>query len=478
MAGSFRAWDWARRRGTGGPHGYQAGRSMAGNIPGAGKANMSGHDWWNTTRLRGMALPTDPGSLHGAELWKPRFWKPLFLTVHPALGQEAVVLDLDGPAGRWGTASEESIGRRLARDTGLELRPPQRLPAEGPAGRVTFTEPNAVWQSCGRLPAVSQVERFLGLVAAEQFAWILVGSVDPQWMARRLCPGLRPDLLLIAFPRLGRDSPEVTEERESWDCYLHALAALDITRMTDSAAAHDPVCRALMALALGLHWEGVLCPALSQRSTEAATSPADRPGPVVVFLDPPVGRLLTAEERRLALHLARRSIVNAVETGRLPRIDRDALPLALLVPRACFVTLTRRGQLRGCIGLLTAQLPLYQAIVENAMAAALHDYRFEPVAPFELQELHIEISILTPAQPLRFDGPEDLLQQLEPGRDGVILRVGVRSATFLPQVWEKLPDKRQFMTQLALKAGCAPDAWRSPEAKVEVYQVEAFAEPA
>jgi AmmeMemoRadiSam system protein A len=178
----------------------------------------------------------------------------------------------------------------------------------------------------------------------------------------------------------------------------------------------------------------------------------------------------------VALRLARHALDSVVRTGRLPEVKPAELPVALLARRACFVTLTKHGQLRGCIGHLTAQMPLYQAIMENARAAALQDYRFEPVRPSELPEIDIEISVLTPPRPLQYKSPEELLQRLRPGIDGVILELGPCSATFLPQVWEKLPSKEQFLDQLCLKAGCWPGDWRRPSVSVSTYQVEAFAE--
>jgi AmmeMemoRadiSam system protein A len=114
--------------------------------------------------------------------------------------------------------------------------------------------------------------------------------------------------------------------------------------------------------------------------------------------------------------------------------------------------------------------------MENARNAALHDPRFPPVLPREIDRLEIEISVLTAPQPLIFASPEDLLQKLKPHQDGVVLRMGGRSATYLPQVWDQLPDKVDFLNHLAEKAGCASDAWRGPDTSVFIYHVEAFKE--
>lgn len=188
--------------------------------------------------------------------------------------------------------------------------------------------------------------------------------------------------------------------------------------------------------------------------------------------------MIPSTEQALLLALARESVRRAI-TGAAPlEVEGCRVPPALQEPRACFVTLTRGGQLRGCIGTLEARRPLWQAVVGNARTAATRDSRFAPVSPTELPDLEIEVSVLTPLEPLDFRSPEELLARLVPGRDGVCLEIGPRRATFLPQVWEKLPDKERFLEQLALKAGTPRDAWRQPGARVLTYRVEHFHETA
>jgi AmmeMemoRadiSam system protein A len=116
--------------------------------------------------------------------------------------------------------------------------------------------------------------------------------------------------------------------------------------------------------------------------------------------------------------------------------------------------------------------------MDTAGQAALRDPRFPPVEPDELPRLRVEISVLTQPEPLTFHSPEELLAKLQPGRDGVVLRVGGRMATFLPQVWAQVSDKTSFMNQLALKAGFPPSTWRGPDATVSIYHAESFAEEA
>ncbi len=186
---------------------------------------------------------------------------------------------------------------------------------------------------------------------------------------------------------------------------------------------------------------------------------------------------LSAEERQVLLRIARQAIKEAVAGNPPPPLPLDSLSPALRAPGASFVTLTRPdGSLRGCIGALQAYQPLAQDVQEHAIAAALQDPRFPPVRPAEVSQLQIEISRLTPPQPLPYTDPETLLQKLRPGVDGVILQDGWRKATFLPQVWQQLPQPEAFLSHLCLKMGAAADCWRQKPLQVFIYQVEEFHE--
>lgn len=186
---------------------------------------------------------------------------------------------------------------------------------------------------------------------------------------------------------------------------------------------------------------------------------------------------LTAEEKRILLDLAWATLRQFVIDGRLPRVESASIPPRLRRRWACFVTLRRRGALRGCIGTLSADQPLYLAVMENARNAA-RDPRFLPLEDWELADLTVEISVLSPAQPLEYRNPQELLEKLRPGVDGVIFQWRGARATFLPQVWEDLPDPEEFLDRLCQKAGLPEKTWQLPEAKIWVYQVEKFGEVA
>ncbi len=185
---------------------------------------------------------------------------------------------------------------------------------------------------------------------------------------------------------------------------------------------------------------------------------------------------LTSEEKKTLLTLARTTLERGLRRQELPTVDVEAITPRLKGQGASFVTLTIGGQLRGCIGALEPYQPLVQDVREHALAAALDDPRFPPVMPEELDRIEIEISRLTLPQNLEYKDAEDLLRRLRPGVDGVILSDGMRRATYLPQVWEKIPDKAEFLDSLCTKMGALPDTWRRKHLEVLTYQVEEFHE--
>ncbi len=186
-------------------------------------------------------------------------------------------------------------------------------------------------------------------------------------------------------------------------------------------------------------------------------------------MNPEVGARLPA--------VARQSIAEALgveAADALDGIDVDATGLSR--PGASFVTLTQSGELRGCIGSLEARRPLIDDVRANAVAAALDDPRFPPLSAAELPETRIEVSVLSPPRPLDVRSEEEAIERLVPGRDGVILEYGRHRATFLPQVWDQLPDARTFLAHLRLKAGLPAMFW-DPAIRLRCYSVEKFGDP-
>ncbi|MBF0370600.1 MAG: AmmeMemoRadiSam system protein A [Magnetococcales bacterium] len=148
---------------------------------------------------------------------------------------------------------------------------------------------------------------------------------------------------------------------------------------------------------------------------------------------------------------------------------------SLGVQGASFITLTQAGQLRGCIGTVQAHRSLARDLLDNAVAAATRDPRFSALRAEQLADVRIEVSLLTPPEPFPYRDGLDLLKRLQPGVHGVILRKGQRRATFLPQVWQQLPDAKTFLTHLCLKAGLMEGCWQEG-VDILVYTVEKFLE--
>lgn len=199
---------------------------------------------------------------------------------------------------------------------------------------------------------------------------------------------------------------------------------------------------------------------------------------------------MSSERRTILLTLARQAIEDALDasgtrsqtTGREAAwMDNETDPATgvhwLRSPGASFVTLTQRGQLRGCIGSLEAHRALYTDVQANAIAAALRDPRFPPLAAAELRLTRVEVSLLSATEPLAFDSEADALAQLRPGVDGVLLEYGALRSTFLPQVWDQLPGPKDFLSQLKRKAGLPGDFWHNG-LRLRRYSVDKFQEAA
>ncbi len=165
----------------------------------------------------------------------------------------------------------------------------------------------------------------------------------------------------------------------------------------------------------------------------------------------------------------------------IPQEEIDSLNTSLAdpcfdSPCGTFVTLTIDGKLRGCIGNLTSNASAAAGVRQNAINAAFHDPRFPSLSRPELDRVSIEVSILSEPRPLDYRKPADLLKKIRPNIDGVILRKGPASATFLPQVWEQIKQPQDFLAQLCLKAGLAADDWQKSKLEVSTYQVQHFKE--
>ena len=363
--------------------------------------------------------------------------------------------------------------RALAKLTPFALEPPCRV-----------ERPDWWQQSSRTAPAVDTADTWEHSVEVEipflqktlkgfKLVPVVMGAADPAKAAKALLQILDDQTLVIASSDLSHYHSYANAQALDERC-VKAICSLDLDSMeTQEACGQIPILT-LMHLARERGWKPRLLDC--RNSGDTAGDKSRVVGYAAIAFYAQAAETFNAADRRYLLDLARKTVCDVVTTGRLPDVSAETLAPKFTEPKGCFVTLTKRGELRGCIGYILAQGSLYKAVIENARNAALRDSRFPPVALREMDQVEIEISVLTAPQPLAFNSPEDLLRKLKPRQDGVVLQIGEHSATYLPQVWEQLPDRTEFLNQLAEKAGCASDAWRQPGVSVYIYHVESFKE--
>ena len=188
--------------------------------------------------------------------------------------------------------------------------------------------------------------------------------------------------------------------------------------------------------------------------------------------------MLNEKQGNILLRLARQTIAKHLNlTVSEPVEEVELADPGLQAKRGVFVTLNKHGALRGCIGSLVGQESIIDGVRRHALNAAFHDSRFPPVTSDEVPELRIDVSVLSEPRPLEYRDDQDLVRKLRPHVDGVILRApGGAGATFLPQVWDQLPDPQLFLSRLCLKAGLPQMAWQSGQLEIDTYQVQHFEE--
>ena len=317
---------------------------------------------------------------------------------------------------------------------------------------------------------------------------VVVGAVDIDLMAAKLAPLLTEKTLLVVSSDLSHYLPYTAAVARDLET-IHLIETLNGRQLNgreNCACGKAPILSA-MKLAQQYQWRPTLLSytnsgdtAGDRRRVVGYAAIAFWEGSHHMSQSKETTVPFTDEQGRALIQLARQTLQQRLGQP-VSDSDRATLEKALQDPafqnhHGTFVTLKKRGQLRGCIGSLTAVESISTDVQHNAQNAAFHDPRFGPLTSSELDQVDIEVSILTPPVRLAYTDGQDLLTKLRPGIDGVIIRKGAASATFLPQVWQQLPDKTDFLAHLCQKAGLSSSAWRSGKLEVKTYQVQYFEE--
>ena len=316
---------------------------------------------------------------------------------------------------------------------------------------------------------------------------IIVGQADTKSLSEVLDSLMDRNTVLIVSSDLSHYLPysdAVSRDRET----LRMIMDLDpdpLIKSDNRACGASPI-SILLHMARRHQWQPVLLHYSNSGDTAGDRSRVVGYAAVAFFGDFPMQEKpdtkfrFSREQGQTLIELARQTILKKL--GQHDFKTTSQLPTGVLQDKnfqshcGTFVTLKIQGQLRGCIGNLTSTESIIDGVKRNAINAAFHDPRFSPLSNQELEQTKIEVSVLTEPEPLTFHDGEDLLKKLRVNVDGVIIRKGRASATFLPQVWEQLPRPEDFLSHLCMKAGLSSDAWKSSELDVMTYQVQYFEE--
>ena len=316
---------------------------------------------------------------------------------------------------------------------------------------------------------------------------IIVGRADVPRLAQALGGIIDDHTLLVVSSDLSHFldySDAVSMDRETVKGVMSLNPAI-LAGKANRACGLVPLLT-LMKIATRNHWQPVLLHYSNSGDTAGSRSRVVGYTTIAFFGDQLMDKphdpdaKFTEEQGRVLVELARHTIMEKL--GRKPLESEPDLNVHYSQDKrfnshhGTFVTLKIKGQLRGCIGSLTARENVWEGVKHNAINAAFHDPRFSPLTVKEFDQTEIEVSILSEPRPLEFRDGADLTQKLRVNVDGVIIRKGHASATFLPQVWEQLPRPEEFLSHLCTKAGLPSDAWKDPQLEVLTYQVQYFEE--
>ncbi len=300
---------------------------------------------------------------------------------------------------------------------------------------------------------------------------LLVGETDSVKLKEEIMKYLGENDLIVVSVDLSHYHPH--EEAMMLDAYsIDNILRLDSQGILDAEIDAPWAVSSLLEIAKENYWTPYLVS--YSNSGKASGDMSSVVGyAAIVFVDE---NYFSADEKKFMLELSRKSIENYLEKGSELVVDEKDVPEKLKEQMGCFVTYSKNSQLRGCIGNILPQSKIYKCIIENSVKAALEDIRFPPIKKEELKEVEMSISILS--EPVFFGngGGIELLELLSEGEYGVILMRGESQGTFLPSVWETIPDEIDFLENLCLKSGMEKSCWTDTETEIYIYNAEDFSE--
>jgi AmmeMemoRadiSam system protein B/AmmeMemoRadiSam system protein A len=314
---------------------------------------------------------------------------------------------------------------------------------------------------------------------------IVVGSGDYNKIAGAIDPILDDKTLLVASSDLSHYLPykEAAQRDKETISMILNLEKEKLIKRDNSACGKTPVLT-IMSLAGKYGWKPVLIHYSNSGDTAGDRSRVVGYAAIAFYGEPSmenenITNRLNEKQGQILLKLARKTI--SEELGIKSKREQtspasDLEDKGLQKRSGTFVTLKIRNQLRGCIGNLDASEPIMEGVKRSAINAAFNDFRFSPLTAKEFDKVEIEISILSEPEPLEYKDGNDLIKKLRPHVDGVIIRKGHASATFLPQVWEQLTRPEDFLSHLCTKAGLPSDSWKNSKLEVLTYNVQYFEE--
>jgi AmmeMemoRadiSam system protein A len=196
----------------------------------------------------------------------------------------------------------------------------------------------------------------------------------------------------------------------------------------------------------------------------------------IIFVEEKEASAFNEEQKQFLLNLARESAEKYLKEGKRIEINEKEVPNNLKDKKGCFVTFIEDEQLRGCIGYIIPEKPLYECVIDNAINAATKDIRFSPVNYSEMKKIKIDVSVLSVPFLLEHNNSEELLSKLKPLEHGVILQRGEYQSTYLPSVWNQIPDKEDFLSNLCIKGNMEAECWKDTKTEVYIYEAEDFSE--